>query len=162
MLLNSLLPPTVRVGTCFNNRSEQTPLKCWYLHMNLHCIIFQNIWIFISTIWENQMLHTCKYPHVHDYTLSETRNYQAFNLVPLLLCPDITYHLFREAANIPDSEIIRSLRYHMNAAADMNANKQPVSTCWTCSMILFPLHPRDRTGAELSSIIHYKTVLTLT
>jgi len=50
----------------------------------------------------------------------------------------------------------------MNAAADMNANKQPVSTCWTYSVILLPLHPQDWTGADLSSITHYKTVLTLT
>ena len=48
-----------------------------------------------------------------------------------------------------DSEFIRSLKYHMNAAADMNANKQPVSTCWAYSTILLPLYPRDWTGAEL-------------
>jgi len=50
----------------------------------------------------------------------------------------------------------------MIAAADMNANKQPVSNGWTQSTIFLSLHPLDWIGAELSSITHYKIVLTLT
>jgi len=111
------------------------------------------------------MLHTCKYPYVHAYTHLETQ-LPSFKTCPSTteLSPDIiVHHLFREAVSIP---VITSLSGPWSttwiAAADMNANKQPLSTCWTYSMILLPLHPRDWTGANLSSITNYKTVLTLT
>jgi hypothetical protein len=103
VFLSSLQLLTIRVGICFNYRSKQTPLTCWYLHINLHCNIFQKIWIFISTtVWNSNVAYMqiaiCTWLYIFRYT-------QLLSFKPCssttVLSPDITHHLLREAVNIP-------------------------------------------------------------
>jgi len=103
MFLSSLQLPTARVAICFNNRSKQTPLKCWYLYTNLHCTIFQKIWIFISTtVWNSNVAYMqipiCTWLYIFRYT--QLLSFQPCSSTTVL-SPDITHHLFREAVNIP-------------------------------------------------------------
>ena len=98
MFLRSLLPPPL--GLTFTIMTEANKLL-WNVgtYISIYTATYSRRFGYLSALlWETQMLHTCKYPYVHDYTFSETCNYQALNLYA---SSDITHHLFREAVHIP-------------------------------------------------------------
>jgi hypothetical protein len=71
--------------------------------LSLHCIIFQKILIFISTTVRNSYVEYMQIPICTClYTFRDTQ-LPSFKPCPptTVLSPDITYHLFREAVNIP-------------------------------------------------------------
>lgn len=94
MFQSSLLLPTVRVGIYINNRSKLP----WNVgtYVSIYTASYSRRFGYLSAqLWETQMLHTCKYPHVHAYTFRDTTTSTT------VLSPDITHHLLREAVNIP-------------------------------------------------------------
>jgi hypothetical protein len=95
MFLSSLLLPTVRLGICINNRSKQTPQSTLH-HIPEDFDIYQHNCEKLKCRIQQIPICTCLYTFRHTQLPS-------FKPCPpnTVLSPDITYHLFREAVNIP-------------------------------------------------------------